>query len=373
MIVLFRIFLCASIILGICFATNIDVKDVEIKVFESEDRSIEAILLKSIEDTETLFDSGYFETAMGALGLIDIGPITSIIQLYVDVISDSDAWKRELTKAIADETERKKVETVLFLIKAKLGHIKRQLPFLKGSSKGEHNDRHGTGLIFQNELDEIFGYFTDSTSPIASYPILAAPLLIELALLTATFQPITEVLKLTQHLKLSCQAHDALAVYRSRVVDSRLDMLSTETFDKDILQSSRDQQQRNLVIAKEKSRRSNDIYSNVNSSGVLRCESYGKGCSDYFTILNENTYCISDSFGSNKFMVKKDQIDCMEDYIALLRHNVEKMFPIELLKQICDKETPKKPTGDFCIASKLFLAYHLNIFCCFFQDEAGYL
>lgn len=36
----------------------------------------------------------------------------------------------------------------------------------------------------------------------------------------------------------------------------------------------------------------------------------------------------------------------MEDYVALIRHEFGKMFPVERLKKLCDIEKPYKPTGN---------------------------
>lgn len=92
---------------------------------------MEDVLVKSLENTENLFGSNYFQAATDALGLIEIGPITTIIQTFADLLSNTEGWKTELARAITDEAERKKVETIIFLMETKIRHIKEQLEYLR--------------------------------------------------------------------------------------------------------------------------------------------------------------------------------------------------------------------------------------------------
>lgn len=337
-------------------ASNVDLNDVDIKVFEFGDRSTEDEIQKSLERTDNLFNSDYFSVAMDvlaaaeiavvAVGGIELTPFILIIQSFGDLLANSDAWKSDLSKSVSDEIARANIETILFQIESKLRSMKEQIEFLMEKTDDKYNDCHTTALIIQYDLNVMAGYFVGPNSPFQKYPLVAAPTIINLALAIAIFQPISIKLELPQHLQLPCKAHGLLVEYRARVLEVRLDYVKASHFSaqgSDTEINFTDELNEVLMLSKDAARRSTDIYTNVNTTGVLRCNK-GK-CSD---VLN---YCLNDLFDGTSFVLQQNELDndnqCMQDYVAVLRYNVEKMFPVELLKKLCGVVKVKKPTGNF--------------------------
>ena len=90
------------------------------------------------------------------------------------------------------------------------------------------------------------------------------------------------------------------------------------------------------------------LYCNHVCRGEYKCS---KLCKDIG--FDRHVYCLTDEFGPNEYSQTRIingiypaiKTSCLKDYASLVRHRVEKMFPIELLKRLCGQRSPPKQTG----------------------------
>lgn len=205
----------------------------------------------------------------------------------------------------------------------------------KANLLGDHNldteNRKTIASIIHTDLDKMVNLFDLQLSLFKKYPLMGAPPLLQLASVIAMFGPIIKTLIPIEAMNpdISCKMHDVLLDYRPCIVNARLRELHDEV-------SSFKSRQKVISLPY------NPNGYNETNPGEINCK---KGC-DLDRTPNE--FCLEDKF-SNNFLecsIKNGTSVCMEDYGKLIRHQVEKLFPIALLDKLCADRKPKIPTGN---------------------------
>lgn len=176
-------------------------------------------------------------------------------------------------------------------------------------------------LDFQN----IGNGFAARNSAFRKYPLLAAPVFIELSLLVSIFEPMAIELipgVADGTTKLSCLYRDALIDDLPFVLEARFQKVNATLT--------------NMIKVR------NEPYNPIgyNKSYYLECE---KGC------VHDN--CLIDQFADEKLYKLSDGNDCDIGYLQHLRHLVEKLFPIDVLNKTCNRGW-EKPTGNSSTSGK---------------------
>lgn len=202
---------------------------------------------------------------------------------------------------------------------------------LLGDDNLDTENRKTIASIIHTDLDKMVNLFDLQLSLFKKYPLLGGPPLIQLASVIAMFQPIAISLIRTEAINpdISCKMHDVLLDYQPCIVNARLRELHTEVSSF---------KSRVKVISLPY----NPNGYNESNPGEIDCK---KGCD-----LNRtpNEFCLEDKFSNNLFecSIKNGTSACVEDYGKLIRHHVEKLFPIALLDSLCADRKPKMPTGN---------------------------
>lgn len=205
----FRIFLCASIFFVAGFA-HIPSESVKFNIFYSGLRPFETTLSQHVNNYETKFKNGKDEAKL----------LVAIRNIVINILNMLDGdWKRKFLEASAGISN----DTV--------GVVKKLVQdfYLKFSQfKQSKPERKTFGPMILQQLYNILQIFHAEDSYFRKYPLISSPLVIELALVAAIFDPISKGLGIESEVnkyRLPCLAYDLLFEYRAYAVDSRLDKL----------------------------------------------------------------------------------------------------------------------------------------------------
>lgn len=331
-----RIIVCIATAI-ISTGAEIPYDEVETNIFDSIPRDFEHHVLNSTQITKDFFarDDVSLAIAAGKVALEYlpyIGELAHLIPLMRDTLEDRSEWRGAFTKAIADETMRTIAESESRWMEAAMQTIQEKFVLL-GENNPDLSNRKTIASIIHTDLDTMINFFEQKTCLFRKHPIIGTPPLILLASMVALFSPIAKTLipLEAKYPQISCKMHDILQDYREIVVSARLQRLRAE---KSIFSS----------LLNVMSLPYNSHGYNKTNPGVIDC---GKGCKENRTFPIE--LCLKDQFSEDEYDVKNDNgtLTCVEDYAALLRHRVEKLFPIELLNTLCVDRFPRELTGNF--------------------------
>lgn len=249
-------------------------------------------------------------------------------------MEDRSEWRGAFTKAIADETMRTIAESESRWMEASMQTIQEKF-ILLGENNPDLSNRKTIASIIHTDLDTMINFFELKTCLFRKHPIIGTPPLILLASLVAIFSPIAKALipLEAKYPQISCKMQVILEDYQKITVNARLQRLRTE---KSIFSS----------LLRVLSLPYNPLGYNKTDPGAIECE---KGCKANRTFPIE--LCLKDQFSDDEYDVKNNGTPtCVEDYAALLRHRVEKLFPIELMNNLCVDRFPSQLTGNFQIS-----------------------
>lgn len=333
----------ATIVIIVLFAVSIGsicaeipYDEVEASIFDSLPRDFERNVLNSSEITKDFFEredvSLAIATGMVALEYLPyIGEFARLIPLMRDTLEDRSEWRGAFTKAIAHETMRTIAESEVRWIESEMQTIHEKF-ILLGQNNPDLTNRKTIASIIHTDLDKMINFFELKTCLFRKHPLIGTPPLILLSSLVAMFSPIARTLipLEAKNPQISCKMHDVLVDYRPIIVNARLQQLHA---DKSIF----------TPILEVMSWPFNPNGYNKTHPAVINCEKGCKSSSTYSTEL-----CLKDNFGQDEYNVQNNgTLTCVHDYAALIRHRVEKLFPIELMNNLCVDRYSKESTGEF--------------------------
>lgn len=193
---------------------------------------------------------------------------------------------------------------------------------LLGDINPSNESRRNIATNMHIELDRMVNLFDLKSSLFRKYPLIGAAPVIQLASLIAVFNPIAKVLIPLEaaNPQLACKMHDVLVDYLPRTINARLHQLRS-----------------NASIFRSVVKAMSLPYSEHGYGVAIRCDI---GCRPDVSF----SFCLKDEFSAVD-LLGTDPI-CVIDYAALVRHHVEGMFPIDVLKNQCIDREPRTASGN---------------------------
>lgn len=308
--------------------------DIQPNLFSKDSKVFESNVIVTTRIIKKFFDREDVTMAIAAGKILlefipYIGVFAKLIPLARNTVSDRSEWRTLFTKSTADETMSAITESEIRWMEATLQTIQTKFKLLDDDNPDFENRKTIASLIHM-DLDKMINFFDLKSSLFRKYPLLGAPLLIQVASLIVVFNPIANTL-IPYEAKLqpiTCKILDVLLDYRPIVVNARLHKLFTEmpTF-------------KHIVNVMEL--RYNPNGYNETNPGVINCQ---KDCTNR-TIPYE--ICLRDKFGQDEFLLVRKRPQCLIDYAKMIRYRIEKQFFIDILNQSCGHREVKQPTGKF--------------------------
>lgn len=282
------------------------------------------------------------------------GLVLDIAEGVEDMLSDESdskkAWADEFMKKVmakVDEKDHKEriidINNVLGTIRLSVGYINHTIHCIAREYEKENPNQDykgslsedllkyekicGANAVISNTVDvlddlqTIANEFTRRASSFRKYPLVGAPVLIELGLIAAFFDPLAKeiVSGKANFQNISCAYRDGLVDLLPFVLEARFEKVNAAIEHKTRVRSE-------AFNAK-----------GYNGSLYLNCEKHCGG---------DN--CLIDEFGTEKFS-SRDTPYCEIGYLQHVRHLVENMFPLDRLNETCQRPL-KQPTGNIVIS-----------------------
>lgn len=365
----FRALLCFVLAVELVKA-DVLFEDMEVEVFDNRKTDFETNVLDSLKITKNFFagsaGKAVFNAGAKAINLIPYAKtLSTLLPKLGDLLAEQSDWKVTFVKALAEETNRAITLGEIVWIESKLQTIHCLIELLNQRIEPDLANRKTNAQYLLNDVNTMMNFFDHRAGLFKKYPLITSPLLISLIQIIAVFTPIANTIIPVQskHMQLACKARDVLMAYRARSVYARTKQLNLDyLYDKHVMDVLR--------------RPFNEYGYNETNPGILHCES---GCEKPFPTkhcdsvcrqfrdernckraqcnhyeLDMHSYCVIDKFGTNRYShddiidIKNqkpdDKFPCVTDYVSLVRHRVEDMFPVALLDKMCDRRQ-RKLTG----------------------------
>lgn len=326
--------LCIVILIGSNLAT-IPYDEVQLNIFDDRPRDFEFSVIESTRIVKNFFDRFDVSLAIaGGMAVFNstpyIGNFSKIIPLVRDTLASKGEWRTIFANAILDETMHAITENELRWMKSTIKTIQTKMKLLSDENPDLDN-RKTIASIIHTDLNKMINFFDRKSSLYRKYPLLGTAPLLHLASLVATFCPIAKILipLEAKNPQISCKMHDILNDFLPLAIATRIQKLDAED---SIFRA----------ITDVMSMPFNPNGYNTTNPGVIDCT---KGCNDHRSYTE---LCLTDVYSPDKYYVSdKYTSTCINDYVALARHRIEELFPIEQLNQLCVNRTEQIPTGKF--------------------------
>lgn len=316
--------------------TGISYDEVQINIFDERPRDFESRVFDTLNSTNFFYSNQTDSPFIGDESeytlekyMAYIEQIKKTAQSLRDTLAEESEWQALFTKAIEHEPQHEVAENERNRMKVTMQTIRSKIKLLDESNPDLENRRTCASIV-HTDLDKMINFFDLKSSLFRKYPLMGTPPLIQLALLVAVFSPFARMLIPfeAKNPEISCKMHDILLDYRSRTVYARLHQLNSE---KSIFDS----------IVKVMELPFNEYGYNVTDPAVIHCE---RGCESSGTFTSTRI-CLNDTFSTAKFLIENDEKTCILEYASMIRHRVEKLFPINLLKKECVNRASMNTTG----------------------------
>lgn len=253
------------------------------------------------------------------------------------LLKPNSEWLKDFYKTIDASYERSAIQTTFIIMDATRQSMQNKLLRLHEINQSNVEIRKINAKFIHRNLQTLLNYFDENDGIFNEYPLESAPLLINLALIIATFTPLANSLipRDVKRAELACKAKHILIDYRTRAVILRAQKLnSISVYYKE--------------VASVFGRLYNSLGYDDENSGILHCD---PGC--IVTGYIEKIGCLVDQFGTEKyhFSIAGSQDSftigtrCISEYVGLMRYRMENMFPVALMDQVCIDSKPRKPNG----------------------------
>lgn len=316
-----QIFIYFLAIISLSFAEILD-SDIQVNIFDSIPREYERNVIESMKILKNFIENDDIsvEVTRGSVGLsflsFNVAKFSKFIPMIRHILADRSDWRDAFTRAIADEQMHAVTENQVNWLEATLQTLQSKIKSL-GDESLSYDSRRNIASHMHTELDRIINFIDLESSLFRKYPLLGAPLVIQLAPLVAFFSPIAKALIRSEAMnpEISCKMHDILVDYLARTINARLHQLHSDV----------------------------SIFRSIVTVMLLpyREDGYGIPIDCAIGCQPRKSICLKDKFSTLEFFSAEPK--CTIDYAALLRHRIEDLFPIDLLKNQCTE--PQTPTG----------------------------
>lgn len=332
---------CVTILFGVCSA-NISLDHVKFNIFDSnQTHSFEPLVSNSLKSTEFFLAN---KNIADIIANAEISPLSeqlaSLTTAFKNLLNKDGVWMKSFVRIIANESRRDLAFDDVHWMQAAVTLIQGEVIHLTDTNDDDNVIQKRIANAI-SDLDRMIRIFAHQYSVFKKYPLIGAPVLVELALVIAIFTPIAKILipLEVKNPQIACKTLDTLLDYQPRSLMARLEKIH----------SNNSQFISTLAAAQQISY--NPI--NFNKSIVLECQKISKN-QTFSPLANDSFW---DEFGAqNEYYVPSNPgRPCLNAYTSYLRLRVEEMFPIQLLEQVCNNRKPYTPTGKsfpntkFCI------------------------
>lgn len=365
----FRALLCFVLMFNLGWA-DVLFEDIEMEIFDNRKTDFETNVLNSLKITKNFFASSAGKCALTAGSKVcNCIPYAKLLGGLLpklgDLLAEQSDWKKAFIQALSEETNSAITLNQIVWIESTLNTIHEMIPLLNERKQTDIQNRKSNAQFILYQLNTMMNYFDHRAGLFKKYPLITAPLLISLIQVIALFSPLANALIPIEakHLQLTCKARDVLIAYRARSVYTRTKQLNLEfLYNKYVMDALKQPY--------------NEYGYNQSNPGTLHCDSgcekpypptycnsvcrqfrgeincQRAQCNNYE--LDRHSYCVVDAFGTNKYHhddiinikspTSEQSFPCVSDYVGLVRHRVEDIFPVALLNKMCDRR-PRKLTG----------------------------
>lgn len=340
------ILICATIVFGVRSA-NIPIDHVKLKIFDIQNTSFELRLSHSLKSTKIFFANTNVANIIAQPEISShnsvipfVGQLTSLTSELQNLLAKDSNWMESFARTTANESRHDIALTDIHWMQAAMEYIQNENTHLSGIDY--FTARKRIASFIHSDFHRMITLFSHQYSIFNKYPLVGAPVLIEMALLIAVFTPIANKLipLEVKHPQIACKTLDTLLEFRQRTVNARLEKLQSNN---------------TLFIDTLAAVRQMPYNSSGYNSNALECRKNSENQS--FLLVNgfRDDFSATDEYYSQ---FNKDPT-CFNGYISYVRHQVEKMFPVQLLEKVCIKRKSNVPTGksfsnEFSLSSRTF-------------------
>lgn len=309
---------------------NIPFEQVKFHIFDKQMTPIELKTLNTVNSITDFFSSeavkselnGDLKTVVPYSIYLDI-----LLKINEELLNSKSDWLMDFKRSIDNGIDSNMAQARFNLMESVVQAIHEKIPRLDETNQLSLAIRKSKARYVHSNLESLIDYFAENGGIFKQFPFISAPLLINVALMIAVFTPIGNQLipDEVKDLQLACKAKDALEFYRNRVVFLRANRLN-----------SMDLYYEHMAPVLTQTYNSSGY--DERNSGIFQCK---PGCRD-----DHKAWCLVDEFGDVEYDLKTVvMVDCISEYVGLVRHRTEKLFPVEVLDNLCVDRKPRKPTG----------------------------
>lgn len=344
---------CATLtLLGVCSA-GIPFDQVKFNIFDNnQTHLLEALVSNSLKSTENFFANKNIANLITNTEILTlnsvvpfVGQLSTVSSTFRNLLANDGEWVKSFVKSTANERRSDLALSDIHWMQAAIKIIKNEVTDLDGTNIEHNVFRKSIASFVHSDLDKMINLFAHQYSIFKKYPLIGAPVLIELSLLIAIFTPIAKVLVPldVKNPQIACKTLNTLLDYRPRIVSARLEKIHSNN---------------TLFVGTLAAVRQLPYYPyGYNKTVALECQK-----------INENRLFLPpnnglwDEFGYD-IPHHYDQT-CFRDYASYVRHKVEKMFPIQLLERVCNDRKSNNFAGK-SVFNETYTAVHtFNHFFC---------
>lgn len=224
-------------------------------------------------------------------------------------------------------------------MKATMKTIRDKIKLLNESNPDLEN-RKTIASIIHTDFDKMINFFDLKSSLFRKYPLLGAPPLIQLASLVTIFTPLARDLIPVESMnpQISCKIYDVLLDYRPLTIMARVHKLRV----KDSVHETNNKSIRNeSSLIDLMSLPYNENGYNSTNPPVIDCQ---PDCEGSRLFLGD--VCLIDTFNNRSYYSNDiGASTCTIQYGTLIRHHIERLFPVELLNSLCFNQISPVATG----------------------------
>lgn len=229
MIRIIQMVLCTVLAIQLVSCDDIPYKDIALQVFDTKSRNFEKAIVQSLESTKHFWEDetvkNVFRTSSAIEQYLPFGEaIKTIVAAIADLSKSESDWKPMLTKALEKEQYKAIIMEQIEWFTTKMEAMKKVLPLLDKENEPNKNVRMLHALSLYHDIHKMLEYYRSPFGLFQKYPLVTAPLLIYLGLLTTAFLPLANEIipSSAKRLPIECDAMDTLKQYRSLVFYARL-------------------------------------------------------------------------------------------------------------------------------------------------------
>lgn len=326
--------------------THIPYDEVPINIFDSKQTQFELRVSESIERLKGFFNRDDVSLGIGiahtALKFVPyIGEFVKLIPLLQNNLEGRSEWRTAFTKAVKDEINYSITESEIRWMKTTMKTIRDKIKLLNESNPDIEN-RKTIASIIHTDFDKMINFFDLKSSLFRRYPLLGAPPLIQLASLVAIFSPLAKELIPIEAMnsQISCKMYHVLLDYRPLTVVARLRKLYTHVSAQETTMHEAMRNESSFITIM--SLPYNELGYNSTNPPAIDCQ---PDCVGSRLFLGD--VCLIDTFTERSYYSNDiGSLTCIIEYGALIRHRIERLFPVELLNSLCVDRKSRVPTGN---------------------------